>query len=294
MVSQLAGALDSMTSSPCRPSESDWCGETAVPRSWAMQTWIEMAKYGTGTSAVRTSSTKPRQNDIHVMACGPPAMEHEAFKWVARTGVKWLCQLCDESGTHLRAEPLNRMTSNTSLPHSPDGTQTAWVPACILSETTQADPQTQGSRPKKPLGPWNKLAHHRGYTGSFVNFSGSGDNPRLIEVSISQNGGDGESVLYGWEYTLSLAPNTRKSEFERRGTAGKKWGDPVPVSLVVEPYHQTHVRLPETAKVEPGSTGKPDTRTMGGSNRWYWMSMSEDRPSDMGTPVDYNPVPDQG
>ena len=35
-VSQQAGAMGMMTSSPCRPSTTPWWGRTAVPRSWSL------------------------------------------------------------------------------------------------------------------------------------------------------------------------------------------------------------------------------------------------------------------
>ena len=50
VVSQQTGALGTMPSSPSSSAEAKWWGgRTAVPRSWALQTWIEMAKYGVGT-----------------------------------------------------------------------------------------------------------------------------------------------------------------------------------------------------------------------------------------------------
>ena len=35
-----------------RPYTLQWWGWTAVTRPWALQTWIEMAKYGAGTNAM--------------------------------------------------------------------------------------------------------------------------------------------------------------------------------------------------------------------------------------------------
>ena len=49
-VIQQTGALVSITSSPCCSSES------TVPQSWTLQTWIEMATYGIGTSAMIASN----------------------------------------------------------------------------------------------------------------------------------------------------------------------------------------------------------------------------------------------
>jgi len=66
-VSQLTGALGTMDDSPCCPSKVPWWGRAAVPRSWALQTWIEMAKYGVGTNAVIRSSAMPRKYDRHVL-----------------------------------------------------------------------------------------------------------------------------------------------------------------------------------------------------------------------------------
>ena len=88
VVSQQAGALGSMTPFPCCPSTSEWWGRTAVPRSWALQTWTEMANYGIDTSAMltepQTEPAKPREHDRHVIGCCPPERGQEVFKWSAR------------------------------------------------------------------------------------------------------------------------------------------------------------------------------------------------------------------
>ena len=245
VVSQQTGALGSIASSPCCPSGSGWWGKTAVPRSWALQTWIEMAKYGTGTNAVQMSSTKPREPGKHVLGCCPADREQGFFKWPISTGVKWLSQLCDEAGAHLRAGTLNRLTWNTTVLQAADGVETARMLDCILGEITQTGPQTQGSKLKELLGPWNKLTHHSGHAGSFVNFSEPGEDPGLIDVCSSQSGGSGKSVLHGWEFRSSLATDARRSE--RKGATWKMWGDPIPVALMIEPECQTnratHVRL---------------------------------------------------
>ena len=134
-----------------------------------------MAKYGTGTNAMLASSVEPREDGRHV------------FKWYNRAGMRWLSQLCDEADTHLRTETLSRLTSSTSVPHAADGTETARVLDCILSEIIQTDPNTQGSKLKRPLGSWNELVHHRGYAGPFVEFAEPGKEPRLIDVSSTQD-----------------------------------------------------------------------------------------------------------
>ena len=71
VVSQQTGALGSMTESPCCPSVVDWWGWAAVPISWALQTWIEMAKYGIGTNTMLNGSAMPRKNVKHVLKCCP-------------------------------------------------------------------------------------------------------------------------------------------------------------------------------------------------------------------------------
>ena len=138
------------TTPPCCPSASEWRGRTAVPRSWALQTWIEMAKCGIGTNTTLMGSAKPREHDRHVLGCCPAGPEHEAFKWSNGTRVRWLSQLCNEAGTYLRTETRNRLISNTSVPHAADGTETAKVTDCILTEIIQTEPETQGQAQKTP------------------------------------------------------------------------------------------------------------------------------------------------
>ena len=145
-------------------------------------------------------SGQPREHDKHIMDCCPPGREQEVFKWPDRTGVRWLSLLCDEAGTHLKTETLSRLTSNTSILNAVDGTETAETLYDILSDVTQIDPSSQGSKLKNPLGRWNELVHHRGYAGSSVEFTEPGKEPRLIEVSFTRDcGGLDGSVLQGLE-----------------------------------------------------------------------------------------------
>ena len=88
VVSQQTGALGSLTESPYCPSVTGWWGWTAVPRSWALQTWIEMAKYGVGTNTTMNASKMPRANDKHILKCCPTQDEQTVFKWPTRTGVR--------------------------------------------------------------------------------------------------------------------------------------------------------------------------------------------------------------
>ena len=46
-----------------------------VSRSWTLQTWIEMAKYGIGANAMMRYSEQPREHDKHIMDCCPPGRE---------------------------------------------------------------------------------------------------------------------------------------------------------------------------------------------------------------------------
>ena len=79
--------------------------------------------------------------------------------------------------------------------------ETARALTSILGGELQTDPKTQGSQLKTPLGSWNKLVHHRRCQGTFVEFSEPGEEPRLMEVRLSQEDPDGEgSLLRGWEY----------------------------------------------------------------------------------------------
>ena len=117
-VSQQTGAMGVMTTSPCCPSNTPWWGRTAVPRSWALQTWIEMAKYGIDTNAMLEDSEQPREHDRHIMGCCPLGREQEVFKWSDETAVRWLSQLCDKAGTQIRTEALNRLTSDASVPNA--------------------------------------------------------------------------------------------------------------------------------------------------------------------------------
>ena len=87
-VSQQTGAMGMMTSSPCCPSKTSWWERTAVPRSWTLQTWIEMAKYGTDTDTMMEDSEQPREHDKHIMDCYPPGRGQEVFRWSDRTGLR--------------------------------------------------------------------------------------------------------------------------------------------------------------------------------------------------------------
>ena len=90
VVSQQTDALGSMTESPCCPLISSWWGRAAVPRSWALQTWIEMAKYGIGTNTMLDWTAKPLEHNEHILKCGPTEDEQTVFKWSTHTGVRWL------------------------------------------------------------------------------------------------------------------------------------------------------------------------------------------------------------
>ena len=148
-------------------------------------------------------SAKPREHNKHVLACCRPEDEQAVFKWSTQTGVRWLSQLSDEAGTHLRKETLSRMTSNTSALHAAAGHDTTRALSMILEGHVQTDPKTQGSKLNKPLGPWNELVHHRGSEWSFVEFSEPGEEPRLIEVCSSQEDPDSRgSLIRGWEIRI--------------------------------------------------------------------------------------------
>ena len=175
-----------MTESPCCPSVVDWWGRAAIPRSWALQTWIEMAKCGIGTNTMLNGSAMPLEHDKHVLKCCPTGDEQAVFKWSTRAGVRWLSQLCNEAGTHPTQETLSRMLANTSVLHATADTETARALTTILGGKLQTDPKTQGGKLREPLGSWNTLVHHRGYEGSFVELSEPGKPPRLIEVCSPQ------------------------------------------------------------------------------------------------------------
>ena len=58
--------------------------------SRALQTWIEMAKYGAGTNTMLEDLDKPLEHDRHVLDCSLADHEQAVFKWPTRAGVKWL------------------------------------------------------------------------------------------------------------------------------------------------------------------------------------------------------------
>ena len=142
-----------MTSSPCCPSKTPWWGRTAAPRSWALQSWIEMAKYGTGTNAIFKSSAKPRKGDRRVLHCCEDGQEQAVFKWSTETGMHWLSHMCNEEGTHLWDGIYDRLISNTSRPHKEEGGTTPKVLCWILSEVVSAGTKPHGQKLKEPLGP---------------------------------------------------------------------------------------------------------------------------------------------
>ena len=145
-----------------------------------------------------------------ILACCPPEDEQAASKWSTQTGVRWLSQLCNEADTHPTKETLSRMLFNTSVLHAAAGAETTRALTSILRGELQTDPKTQGSQLKEPPGSWNKFAHHRGYEGSFVEFSGPEEAPRLMEVCPSQEDSDGEGfLLCGWEYAPNESSKTR-------------------------------------------------------------------------------------
>ena len=65
---------------PFCPSTTEWREWTAVPRSWALQTWIEMVKYGVGTNTMLEDPVKPREHDRHVLDCRLAEDEQAVFK----------------------------------------------------------------------------------------------------------------------------------------------------------------------------------------------------------------------
>ena len=176
--------------------------------------------------------------------------------------MRWLSQLCDETGTHLRTETLNRLTSNTSVPNATGGSASAKILHDIFSELTQTNPSSQGSRLQKPLGWWNELVNHRGYVGSFVEFTEPGAEPRLIEASSTRDHeGSGGSIIQGWEFKPTNPPALRRSA--RRGSTGGKWGQPAPVSITAGPQGQAHVMVAEVSKTKHGGH-RPGISTLGG------------------------------
>ena len=223
-VSQQTGALGMMTSSPCCPSKTPWWGRTAVPRSWALQTWIEMAKYGIGTNAIVRSSAAPRQHDRRILDCCERGKEQEVHKWSARTGIHWLSQLCNEEGTHLRTEVHNRLLSNTSQPHRSEGGVTPQTLCWVLSEEVLPGSKTHGRKLKNQLGPWHRRVQHRGYEGSFVEVTMPNSERRLIEVVTTHAGVSPEqAVIRGWEYLPEEETPGRRCS-ARQGDGGKTWG----------------------------------------------------------------------
>ena len=155
---------------------------------------------------------KPRDHDKHVLACYLPEDVQTVFKWSTQIGARLPSRLSNEAGTHPTKETLNHMLSNTSVPHAAAGAETARALNLIMRGQLQTDPRTQGSQHKIPLGSWNKFTHHRGYEGSFVEFSKPGEEPRLIEVCSPQEDPDSKgSLLRGWEYTPTESSKTRRS-----------------------------------------------------------------------------------
>ena len=141
-MSQQTGALGVMADPPSYPSVADWRGRATVPRSWTLQTCIEMTKYGTGTHTMLNRSAMPRKNDRRVLKCCSIGDEQTVFKWPIRMGVRWLSQLCNEAGTHPTQEALGRMLSNTSLLHITANTETARALTVVLGGELQTDPKT--------------------------------------------------------------------------------------------------------------------------------------------------------
>ena len=118
------------------------------------------------------------------------------------------------------------MLSNTPGLHAAADAEVARAPTSIMGGELQTDPKRQGSKLRKVLGPWNKLAHHRGYKGSFIELSKPGEKPILMEVCSSQEDPDGGgSMLRGWEYAPTESSNNRRSP--RLGDTRRLWGGPV-------------------------------------------------------------------
>ena len=104
------------------------------------------------------------------------------------------------------------MFSNTSVLHAAADAASARAPTLILGGGLQTDPKTQEGKLREPLGSCNNFVHHRGYEGSFIEFSKPGKAPRLMEVCSSQEDPGGEGSLFrGWEYAPTESSNNRMS-----------------------------------------------------------------------------------
>ena len=218
-------------------------------------------------------SAKPREHDRHVLDCCIAKDEQAVFKWSTWTGVRWLSQLRGETGAHPKRETISRMLSGTSILHAATGAETTIVPSSVMGGLLQADPKTQGSNLKTPLGPWHEMSHDCGYEGSFVEFSEPGEEQMLIEVCSSQADCEsGGSLLRGWEYMPTECLGAWRSL--RIGSTGKRWDDPTMICLEIEPNHQARVHLAKATKGEPGNTDKRCTDLMGGSQQRSWMEMA--------------------
>ena len=122
-----------------------------------------------------------------------------------------MAQLSVQRGGH---PPYKRDTQPNALQH-------LGAPRCCgrgdrqsanldIERGTPNRPQDTRSQLKEQLGSRNKFAHHRGYEGSFVEFSGPEEAPRLMEVCPSQEDSDGEGfLLCGWEYAPNESSKTR-------------------------------------------------------------------------------------
>ena len=137
--------------------------------------------------------------------------------------MRWLSQLRNEVGTHPTKETLSKILSNTPVLGAAADAETARALISILGGELQTVPNTQGGRLREPLGSWNKFVHHRGYEGSFVEFSEPGEAPRLMEVRFSPEvpGGKG-SLPRGWEYASTESSNNLRSR--RLGDTVRLWG----------------------------------------------------------------------
>ena len=180
---------------------------------------------------------------------------------------------------------IRRFFSNTSVLHAAADAGTARAPTSILGGELQTDPKTQGGKLRNPLGSWNKLVHHRGYEGSFIEFSGPVEEPILMEVCSPQEDPDGKgSLLRGWEYAPTESSNNRRSP--RLGATGRLWGDPVITRIMITPSCQRHVHLAAITRKNLSDTDRRIT-LVGEGRKWYWMTTSENQHR---APKDYYPA----
>ena len=154
-----AGFMGHITDPPCCPSETGWCESAAVPWSWAIYTWLYMAKCDIGTTAMVDASVRPRVDNRHILEYCAQGVGKEVYTWPARTGVRRFSYIYDDEAPDLREGTYkDLMIWDPEPPVEEMETHTRAIEAIVCNILEVGD-NTCSRRLKNQLGPWHRYVH---------------------------------------------------------------------------------------------------------------------------------------